>query len=236
MKLTASRTIVSIASNIASMVAACPDHSLTGLRRLRRQLSRELREEEPSTVIRVARHLVSTSGVPRWFAYELLNQHRAAVSALTWQDVEALGAGIATWGDVDAFGCYVAGPALRENRLSTTDVRRWSKSDDRWWRRAALVSTVPLNNTARGGQGDAKRTLAVCDYLRHDRDDMVVKAMSWALRELAKKEPERVAAYVSRHCDDLAPRVVREVRNKLRTGLKNPKSPARPLASQDNSQ
>jgi 3-methyladenine DNA glycosylase AlkD len=58
-------------------------------------------------------------------------------------------------------------------------------------------------------------------FLR-DRDDMVVKAMSWALRELAKKEPARVDAYLAKNGELLAPRVLREVRNKLRTGLKNP--------------
>jgi 3-methyladenine DNA glycosylase AlkD len=55
-----------------------------------------------------------------------------------------------------------------------------------------------------------------------DRDDMVVKAMSWALRELAKREPEIAARFVRTHEDRLASRVRREVRNKLATGLKNP--------------
>jgi 3-methyladenine DNA glycosylase AlkD len=59
-----------------------------------------------------------------------------------------------------------------------------------------------------------------------DRDDMVVKAVSWALRELAKKEPKAVEAFVKKHNKQLAPRVLREVRNKLTTGLKNPKNNA----------
>lgn len=64
---------------------------------------------------------------------------------------------------------------------------------DRWvWRRAVSVSTVPLNMKSRGGIGDPQRTLAVCDLLIADRDDMVVKALSWALRELAEREPVRV--------------------------------------------
>jgi 3-methyladenine DNA glycosylase AlkD len=159
--------------------------------------------------------------VPRWFAYELLNQH-AALRTLGRDDIDRLGRGIATWGDVDAFATYISGPAFREGQLEAKTVRRWAKSKDRWWRRAALVSTVPLNSTARGGSGDADRTFAVCDLLLRDRDDMVVKAMSWALRELAKKEPGRVEAYLATNSDVLAPRVVREVRNKLRTGRKNP--------------
>ena len=57
-----------------------------------------------------------------------------------------------------------------------------------------------------------------------DREDMIVKAVSWALRMLAPWQPEAVSAYLDKHGDRLAPRVRREVRNKLATGYKNPKS------------
>jgi len=97
-----------------------------------------------------------------------------------------------------------------------------SRRGVRWIRRTALVSTIPLNNSARGGHGDPRRTLEVCDLLKTDRDDMVVKAVSRALRELAKREPDVVAGYVDEAESQLAPRVVREVRHKLRTGRKNP--------------
>jgi 3-methyladenine DNA glycosylase AlkD len=56
--------------------------------------------------------------------------------------------------------------------------------------------------------------------LLEDRDDMVVKAMSWALRELAKRDPGAVRAFLSKHGARLAARVRREVGNKLTTGLK----------------
>lgn len=201
---------------------------MPGLRRLRRQVSRELRQADPKKLVGAAVRLARHRGVPRWFAYELVLHHPTAPASLTREDVEKLGRGMSTWGDVDAFGCYIAGPAFRERRLRPVDVRRWARSDDRWWRRAALVSTVPLNNSARGGHGDAARTLAVCDHLRSDRDDMVVKAMSWALRELAKKDAQQVEAYLIKNDAELAPRVLREVRNKLRTGLKNPKPTTTP--------
>jgi 3-methyladenine DNA glycosylase AlkD len=81
---------------------------------------------------------------------------------------------------------------------------------------------VPLNNKARGGSGDARRTLAVCDLLIGDREDMVVKAMSWALRELAKRDAASVNAFVAANQELLAKRVLREVNAKLTTGLKNP--------------
>ena len=52
---------------------------------------------------------------------------------------------------------------------------------------------------------------------------MVVKAMSWALRELAKRDPKAVADFIRDEDDRLAPRVRREVLNKLKTGLKSPR-------------
>jgi 3-methyladenine DNA glycosylase AlkD len=85
------------------------------------------------------------------------------------------------------------------------------------------VSTVALNVGARGGHGDTERTLAVCRLLADDGDDMVVKALSWALRALAGRDPTAVRAFLDTHQDKLAARVRREVEHKLRTGLKSPR-------------
>jgi 3-methyladenine DNA glycosylase AlkD len=57
-----------------------------------------------------------------------------------------------------------------------------------------------------------------------DHEDMVVKALSWALRELVAHDPEAVRAFLGAHEEVLAARVRREVTNKLTTGLKNPRS------------
>ena len=134
-----------------------------------------------------------------------------------------LGAGNDSWEEVDTFACYVAGPAWREGQVSDALIRRWASSRDRWWRRTAVVSTVALNNKARGGDGDTARTLMICKMLVADRDDMVVKALSWALRELSKRDPKSVRTFLREHHHVLAARVVREVNSKLKTGLKNPR-------------
>jgi 3-methyladenine DNA glycosylase AlkD len=136
--------------------------------------------------------------------------------------VERLGEGMADWGSVDAFGCTVSGPAWRRGRLPDAAVHRWAASPDRWWRRAALVSTVPLNLRSRGGTGDTGRTLDICRRLAADGDDMVVKALSWALRELVVWDPEAVRRFLDTHHEVLATRVRREVRSKLETGRKHP--------------
>ncbi len=47
--------------------------------------------------------------------------------------------------------------------------------------------------------------------------------MSWALRELSKRDPQAVHEFLAEQQSVLAARAVREVRNKLSTGLKNPR-------------
>ena len=80
---------------------------------------------------------------------------------------------------------------------------------------------MALNSRARGGRGDSRRTLAICSAVADDPDDMVVKALSWALRELVRWDPAACARFLDRHRTRLARRVVREVNNKLLTGLKS---------------
>ncbi|MEO8453153.1 MAG: DNA alkylation repair protein [Gemmatimonadota bacterium] len=86
----------------------------------------------------------------------------------------------------------------------------------------AVVATVPLNVRAQGGRGDVPRTLAVCRLVVTDRDDMVVKALSWALRSLVPWDRSAVEGFLAEHGERLEARVRREVGNKLRTGLKSP--------------
>jgi 3-methyladenine DNA glycosylase AlkD len=192
---------------------------------LRRQFSKELAEAGRGAVIDVATQLVqSGTWGARLIAYELVKYHPGAREGITAPEVERLGKGISDWGSVDCFGCYISGPAWREGCISDARIHKWARSKDLWWRRAALVSTVPLNVRAQGGSGDAERTLAVCELLVEDREEMVVKAMSWALRALAVRDREAVERFVERHEARLAAMVKREVRNKLRTGVKNPKN------------
>lgn len=52
---------------------------------------------------------------------------------------------------------------------------------------------------------------------------MVVKALSWALRELVVRDPGVVRAFLDDHDGTIAARVRREVTATVDTGLKNPR-------------
>lgn len=188
---------------------------------LRRSWSRQLRSRSPHGVIRLAVDLADDGGWATVTAYELIANHSGAIAAVTPASIRRLGRGLADWGSVDMFACYVAGPAWREGLLPTRQINAWVRSKDRWQRRVAVVCTVALNVRARGGTGDARRTLAVCRQVVQDRDDMVVKALSWALRSLVEWDRAAVSAFLREYNGVLAGRVLREVGTKLRTGRKN---------------
>ena len=212
------------AKDIADELDALRSRSVLEVRRTRRRWSSALQPEEPAAVLAVADALLATTA-PRFFAYELVLCHRAALSLVDQAVAERLAGDLDSWGEVDAFSTLIAGPAWLGRHLPDEAVHQWAVSNNRWWRRAALVSTTGLNVPNRGGLGDTARTLAVCERLVHDRDETVEKALSWALRELVRHDPAAVASFVDDHLAELAPRVCREVRSKLTTGLKN-KRPA----------
>ena len=196
------------------------------MRVVAKRLKRELKGE-PAAALELALALAGT-GVheARVVGYLLLEKNKPVWPLLDAATVERLGKGMDNWGAVDGFACLVSGQAWREGRIGDGTVAKWARSKDRWWRRAALVSTAPLNSRAKGGKGDTGRTLKICAMLVNDHDDMVVKAMSWALRELVKPDRAAVVAFVQEHDAILHSRVKREVRNVLETGLKNPKNRA----------
>ena len=178
------------------------------IRALRKRVSKQLADLDRAGLLQIAHELIRRAPYGRFIAYELVHYHSTAMQLITAAEVEALGSGIDDWAHVDTFAVYVAGPAWRNNRIPDAVVRRWAKSNDRWWRRAALVSTVALNLV---GGVDSQRTFSQCGMLMSDHDDMIVKAMSWALRALAKHAPDEVSQFLEDHRQELAPRVIREV-------------------------
>jgi 3-methyladenine DNA glycosylase AlkD len=211
-------------NEIMAGLGALKRQDVQTIRNLRREFSNRLAKTPPKLIVDLALKLIRRPEfIPRFFAYELIHHHRPALQSLHAKSLAQLGEGIDNWAAVDTFACYLAGPAWREGQVSDALIQRWAHSQDRWWKRAAVVSTVALNNKARGGRGDTSRTLMICEMLLADRDDMVVKALSWALRELSKRDPEAVRKFLRAHESKLAPRVAREVNRKLQTGLKNPR-------------
>jgi 3-methyladenine DNA glycosylase AlkD len=85
--------------------------------------------------------------------------------------------------------CLIAEPG----RLD--EVEDWTHSRHLWTRRAALVFTLPWTKANR----DSERMLGWAARLAEDRQWFIQKAIGWQLRELSKRNPERVRRFLKEH-------------------------------------
>jgi len=154
-------------------------------------------------------------------AFEFIWKNKKVLQKLSIDQILSLGKNLDNWVSVDMYCLCITGFSWRTGNLPDKLVEEWATSTNRWIRRTALVSTVPLNLRSRGGKGDKERTLKICQMLVADFDDIIVKAMSWALRELSKSDRLSVITFMNNNASLLNSKVKREVNMKLTTGKKN---------------
>lgn len=110
---------------------------------------------------------------------------------------------VSNWAHCDDFCTHGIGILLEKYpELKKEVVEKWSKSSNRWFRRAATVSLIYV---VRRGEilSDVYR---VIDKLMNDKDDLVQKGMGWLLRETSDRYPSDVYRYVLKNRDKL-PRI-----------------------------
>jgi 3-methyladenine DNA glycosylase AlkD len=154
-------------------------------------------------------------------AFELIGKDHKLMDALNYSDLPDLGKNLDNWASVDHYSVGIFGVLWGRGVVTDGQINALLKSDNFWERRIAVVSTVALNLKSRGGKGDTTRTIHVCEKVVEDHHDMIQKALSWALRELSKRDRRAVFDFMARNQNRLASRVVREVNHKLDFGTKN---------------
>lgn len=187
---------------------------------------REIRKKHgpgsPGEWINLCKALVATGVFEcQVLAFEMIGRDRKLLDALVYSDLADLGQYLDNWASVDHYTVGIFGVLWGKGVVKDSHIDALLESDNFWDRRVAVVSTVALNLKSRGGRGDTPRTIAVCERVVDDHHDMIQKALSWALRELSKRDREAVNSFLERYEKRLANRVVREVNHKLDFGTKN---------------
>lgn len=102
---------------------------------------------------------------------------------------------VANWAAVDVLCAEVTARLVDRHPELAPRVTAWSRTRNRWMRRAAAVTLVPH---ARSG-AHLDQAYAVADQLMSEREDLVQKACGWLLREAGTTDAERLVAYLVRH-------------------------------------
>ena len=93
------------------------------------------------------------------------------------------------------------------------EVENWTRSDHLWTRRAALVMTLPWTKQRDPKPEDhtaRERILGWAAGYVTDPEWFIQKAVAWWLRDLSKRDPDRVRAFLAEHGETMKPFARRE--------------------------
>lgn len=153
-----------------------------------------------------------------------LKPHRALLTARAVPLFEHLIRTGAWWDLVDVVSSHVVAAALENDPVAMTRVlKRWAASDELWLKRAALVCQV-----VRGPATDVELLAFAIEHSVDGRDFFLRKGIGWAMRSLAKRQPEVVEAWLERWKGRLSPLSVREANKGLAASKRRGGGAAKP--------
>ena len=106
---------------------------------------------------------------------------------------------VTNWASCDDFCNHPLGHLITTNPELLPKVKKWTKSKNRWMRRAAAVCLIP---GVRKKQY-LKDIFEVSDVMLMDEDDLVQKGYGWALKEASNKFPAEVFRFVMKRKDKM---------------------------------
>jgi 3-methyladenine DNA glycosylase AlkD len=96
----------------------------------------------------------------------------------------------------------VSAPTLGEYLLEIEDpmavLNKLAKSKSLWERRASVVFTFAFLRA-----GDLEPTYEMAERHLEDRHDLMHKAVGWLLREMGKRDPGLLSAFLQEHCTEM---------------------------------
>ena len=98
----------------------------------------------------------------------------------------------ANWATTDAICGLLVGPLLLQHGEAAAHMRAWARSRNMWVRRASIVGLI---QRARRGES-LDLTYEIARRLHADREDLIQKAVGWALREAGKTDMPRLERYL----------------------------------------
>jgi len=156
-----------------------------------------------------------------------LSGHRKAAA---FQDLDALAmyeemiVTGAWWDYVDELAENRIGPLLAAYpRAMRKTMLAWSRSPDLWKRRTSIICQMFFREAT-----DLELLFSCIEPSLSSKEFFLRKAIGWALRQLAKHEPQTVLRYVKKHQAELSPLSQREALKHLSGGAPAKRKTPRP--------
>ena len=145
----------------------------------------------------------------QYAAYDLIQLHNeVADKNFLAEHVEYLITHKSWWDTVDGLGTAAVSP-LTDKFGCKKLIEKWNKSSNIW-----LIRSAIQHQRGRKFETDTKLILRYCDEHSNSSEFFIVKAIGWALRDMAKVSPREVRAFLKDH-PNLGRVAVREAKRGL---------------------
>ncbi len=145
-------------------------------------------------------------------AAKLLTQARIRPDDAVWALIAGWVPEFDSWAIAD-HACMAGRKRIESVPARVEEVEPWTRSDHMWTRRAALVIMLPWTRQRHPKPADIairERVLGWAAGYVDDPDWFIQKAVAWWLRDLSKRDPDRVRAFLDRHGARMKPFARRE--------------------------
>jgi 3-methyladenine DNA glycosylase AlkD len=123
---------------------------------------------------------------------------------------------VKNWAHCDGYCSGVLGPFVRKYPEFLPEIKKWTASKNRWFRRASAVLMISLLAEKKY----LKDVFEISDLLMMDEDDLVQKGYGWLLKEASNKYQKDVFNYVMRYKDVMPRTALRYAIEKMPKSLK----------------
>ena len=127
---------------------------------------------------------------------------------------------VSNWGKCDDFCTHAFGELLTQYPEFLSVVKKWTKSKNRWVRRASAVIFIKSNDVYHIGDGSLNDIFYIADQLLLDEDDLVQKGYGWMLKAASHKHQKEVFDYEMKNKDRMPRTALRYAIEKMPKDLK----------------
>jgi len=136
-----------------------------------------------------------------------------------WACIKGFVAEFDSWAIADAVA-QGGQKRLMQDPTRLDEIEGWTRSDHLWTKRAALVFTLPFCKSRHPNAVETAaraRILGWCSTYAEDTAWFIQKAVAWWLRDLSKRDPDTVQAWLDTHGARLKPFARKEAGKYLST-------------------
>jgi 3-methyladenine DNA glycosylase AlkD len=120
------------------------------------------------------------------------------------------------WASTDHLTAHHICECIKDDPSLAEQLVKWTGSVNRWRRRAAAVTMVPIAH--KGEMLD--EVYRIADRLMLDEDDMVQKGVGWMLKEASVEHPQAIHEYLLKWKPKTSALILRYASEKLQAELK----------------